>query len=214
MVDGTHSKRWHSKYYDKVGYSLSARNNIVLKPGWPTPGPDYRLIDLDTCDWAMRTPERLRMSSFNCNKPTTHGYTVAINGLHTAKLYAHHSGASRSDYGDADTISSYTLWMYMPVEQGEYLKEIWAIKTSASGTVALMFLTSHERGFIFGGIILHPIIQLQFHCTYATTNGSELLVVRESHSWRTLEVVLSLSSLLRSDFEVFFDKSSIKTLVR
>ncbi|CRK19048.1 hypothetical protein BN1708_012501 [Verticillium longisporum] len=163
--------------------SPSARNNIVLGPGWPTPGPDYRLIDLDTCDFAMGTPERLRMSSFDCNKPTTHGYSAAINGLHIAKLYAHHSGASRSDFGDVDAVSSSTLWMYMPVEQDEYLKEIWAIKTSASRTVALMFLTSHERGVIFGGYILHPKIQLQFHCIYATTNHASRIYF---HDWDPL----------------------------
>ncbi|KAI0434048.1 hypothetical protein F5Y09DRAFT_328644 [Xylaria sp. FL1042] len=150
---------------------LSARNDVVPRQGWPTPGLDCRLIDLDACDIAEATPDCLRMMSFDCNKPTTDGYSAAICGLHVAKLYTHHSGTTSTNfYRDMDGVSSSMLWMYMPVDQDEYLKEIWAIKASGSGFTALLLFISYERAVIFGSYILHPNVRLQLHRVYVTTN--------------------------------------------
>lgn len=78
------------------------------------------------------------MNFFDCNKPGTEGYSAAILGLHISKLCAHHPGINKGFYEEADTVSSSMLWIHMPMDDDEYLAEVWAIRHTRSGFVALM----------------------------------------------------------------------------
>ncbi|KAI0490551.1 hypothetical protein F4859DRAFT_520317 [Xylaria cf. heliscus] len=152
------------------GDTLSIRNGAVPGRGWPTPGLDCRLIDLDACDRTGTALDSLRMTYFDCNKPTIDGYSAAICGFHIAKLYAHHTDTSANFYKDIDDIDDDILWMYMPIDQDEYLSEIWAITAPDSiCLIALLPLTSHDRGVVFGNYY-YPETPLRFQLVDATTN--------------------------------------------
>ncbi|KAI1820331.1 hypothetical protein F4861DRAFT_73742 [Xylaria intraflava] len=144
---------------------LSTWNDAVPRQGWPTPGLDCRLIDLDECGIAKATPNNLRMTSFDCNKPMIDGYSAGICGFYIAKLHSHHSGTSTNFYRDIDGLSRSILWMYMPVDQDEYLTEIWALYPSGPGFTALLFLTSRERAIMFGNYTLDPILRRVYTAT-------------------------------------------------
>ncbi|POR35542.1 Uncharacterized protein TPAR_04278 [Tolypocladium paradoxum] len=123
-------------------------SSAVPGHGWPTPELACRLIDLETCHLARGEPNGLRMSFFDCNKPSTEGYSAAICGLHISKLYAHHPGTNSSFYEELDNVSSSMLWIYMPIDQDEYLADVWAIRHAHSGFIALMI----GSGSLYRGI--------------------------------------------------------------
>lgn len=84
-------------------------------------------------------PGRMRMSSFDCNMEGTKGYFAAICGLHSSKLYADHPGAEVPCRGELDGVLGGMLWAYMPIDLGEYLEEIWAVRHPFFfGCIALM----------------------------------------------------------------------------
>ena len=79
------------------------------------------------------------MSAVECNMPGIEGYGVALNLFSPAGLYAHHGGIDPRLRQKFDCISSEIgfHWLYMPVDQGEYLRELWAL-TDAGAIQALM----------------------------------------------------------------------------
>lgn len=98
--------------------------------GWAIPGPDRTLIDLQKGRIAPKVTESLRMSFLDCNKPGTDGYAAAIEGLHLMKLVAHRSGGD-SDFYDTlhgPAMPGSVVWMYLPLNPGETVREISAIR--------------------------------------------------------------------------------------
>lgn len=138
--------------------------------GWPTPRLVCKLLDLDTCDAAKNSSKNLRMSSLDCNAPLTSGYSAAISGFRISKMYAHRWDTSASFYSDLDSSSNFTLWMYMPVDENEYLSQIWVIRHPDDGLIGLMFRTNQDRKVLFGRWIVHPKFRIQYHLVYSTTN--------------------------------------------
>ncbi|KAK1772530.1 hypothetical protein QBC33DRAFT_13986 [Phialemonium atrogriseum] len=118
--------------------STSKCDSTATPPGWPTPGLACRVIYLETCKIARGEINGLRMSFFDCNRPGTEGYSAAICGFHLSKLYAHHSATCTRFYEELDTVCSDMLWVYMPIDQDEYLKEVWVIRHPGAGFLALM----------------------------------------------------------------------------
>lgn len=111
-------------------------------PGWPTPGLTCRVMDLDKCKSAQGTLNGLRMSFFDCNRPDIEGYSAAICGFHISKLYANHPGTPARLYEELDSAYSDLIWLYMPIDQGECLEEIWGICAGA-GLLAFMVRLSN-----------------------------------------------------------------------
>ncbi len=65
------------------------------------------------------------MSFFECNAPHTTGYSVATDGVSTATVHAHHQNADLSFYKDVDSFFDHSIvWIYMPIDQGEYVTKI------------------------------------------------------------------------------------------
>lgn len=98
--------------------------------GWAIPGPDRTLIDLQKGRTAPRVPESLRMSFLDFNKPGTDGYAAAIEGLHLMKLVAHRRGGD-TDFYDAlhgPAMPGPMVWMYLPLNPGETVREIWTTR--------------------------------------------------------------------------------------
>lgn len=108
--------------------------------GWAIRGPERTLINLQKCRIEPELSRPLRMSFFDCNRPGTDGYAAAMKGFHLLKLVAHHSGGDISFYKDLDNAVMPVMWMYMPLNPGETVKEISAIRLF-SKFVALLVRT-------------------------------------------------------------------------
>lgn len=59
------------------------------------------------------------MCYFDCNAPRTAGYSVATDGMKVGSIHAHRQDDDVSFY-----VESALDWIYMPVDEGEYLVEI------------------------------------------------------------------------------------------
>lgn len=67
------------------------------------------------------------MDYFDCNAAGTTGYSVATDGMGIVKIHAHRQGHDSVHlYKDTldDLASNSLFWIYMPLDQGEYLTEI------------------------------------------------------------------------------------------
>lgn len=98
--------------------------------GWAIPGPDRTLIDLEKGRIAPKVPESLRMSFLSFNKPGTDGYAAAIEGFHLMKLVAHRPGGDTDFYNtlQGTAMPRPTVWMYLPLNPRETVREISAIR--------------------------------------------------------------------------------------
>ncbi|KAF5651316.1 hypothetical protein F25303_4145 [Fusarium sp. NRRL 25303] len=95
-------------------------NNYV---SWADPSHPENVIDIMTLEPIDVVPERLRMVSFVCNASGTTGYTAVTSGTSVAMIHAHgHDDISL--YADMDTAYPRAFFMYMPLDDGEYVTEI------------------------------------------------------------------------------------------
>jgi hypothetical protein len=65
------------------------------------------------------------MRYFFCNAPGTIGYSVTMSSGIIMAIYAHKRDEDVQFYQDVSVGNPSLLWMYMPVEQGEYVTEIY-----------------------------------------------------------------------------------------
>ena len=78
------------------------------------------------------------MDAVHCNTPTTTGYSVALSGYaDVLRLYSHSTGTTVDWYEELEGNPS-VAWMYMPVDQGEFLTEMWIIKSPNAGFTAFI----------------------------------------------------------------------------
>ena len=92
---------------------------------WPIPAPAATIIDLATLQHPHREPDGLRMSFIECNASHITGYSVATNGVSTATLHAHSQNMDLTFYKEVDSFFGWSMvWIYMPIDQGEYVTEI------------------------------------------------------------------------------------------
>ena len=61
------------------------------------------------------------MQYFDCNAPGTTGYSVATDGVSIFHIQAHHLDDDVRFYKD---VGPELEWIYMPLDEGEYLIEI------------------------------------------------------------------------------------------
>ncbi|KJZ72249.1 hypothetical protein HIM_08391 [Hirsutella minnesotensis 3608] len=159
--------------------SMAASSPPLPVYGWPTPQLVCKVIDLDTCEIAKNSSGSLRMSSLDCNAQLTTGYSVAISGFRISKICAHRWDTSASLHNDLDSSSNCTLWMYMPIDENEFLSQIWAIRHPECGLAGLMFRTNLDRKVLFGRYIVHPKFRIQSHLIYSTTNSPSRIYFNE-----------------------------------
>ena len=63
------------------------------------------------------------MARIECNSPSTRGYSVAAVGDGVCFIHAHGEGDANPDYDRFGSRVSH--WIYMPINPGEYVEEIW-----------------------------------------------------------------------------------------
>jgi hypothetical protein len=92
---------------------------------WAAPAylTEYEIIDLATICRPRQYPKRLRMHYFDCNAPGAAGYSVATDGVKIITIHAHGLDEVQF-YEDVDSSFQFVFWIYMSVDQGEYVTEI------------------------------------------------------------------------------------------
>ncbi|KAI1413244.1 hypothetical protein F5Y13DRAFT_179711 [Hypoxylon sp. FL1857] len=96
-----------------------------------------------------------RMSFFECNAPDLTGYCVAITKERVIAIHSHREGTDLSFYEDLMAAGRSILWVYMPIEDGEYVTGIGKFKhihrtDPSKRDIGLTFTTSRERTSVFG----------------------------------------------------------------
>ena len=91
---------------------------------WANPQHPTEMIDLATLGPPQELPKRLQMHYFDCNAPGTTGYTLATNGFSIAMIHAHKLHNDTQFYKEIDASFSRLFFIYMPLDEGEYITEI------------------------------------------------------------------------------------------
>ncbi|CAF3458625.1 unnamed protein product [Fusarium graminearum] len=120
--------------------------------GWSNPEHPNDVIDITTFDRVNSFPERLRMSFFNCNADGTTGYTVVTSGASVSMIHAHEND-DIGFYEDMDYAYPRDFFIYMPLDNGEFVTEICRRYARAGGNLisaCLVFITNKGRSTLFG----------------------------------------------------------------
>ncbi|KAF5124181.1 hypothetical protein E5D57_012109 [Metarhizium anisopliae] len=140
------------------GMEQDATDGSIRGPAWPEPATECKVIDLEGLKISTFPPRGLRMSHVEFNTPHVQGYFIAIFRRQVIKLQAHRQTASRHFYHDADIICKDLTWIYMPVDPGEYVKEIGILRctlrppSQLHWPTTLMLVTNRGRAKILGKI--------------------------------------------------------------
>lgn len=114
------------------------RTLLAPSYNYPRPGLSCTVKNIKIYETPSAVTRPLRMKFIECNKPGIEGYSVGLCGFHISKLCAHYTGAKTPFYDELDKVSNVTLWIHMPIDQDEYLMELWMIWHRGPGCVALI----------------------------------------------------------------------------
>lgn len=91
---------------------------------------------------ALMNIHSLNMVPLKCNDPMVTGYSACYLG-HIRTLHAHVKGDDLGFYKRFDAYQSHGVCIYMPLDPGELLTEIWLRRDSAFMGVILAVGASH-----------------------------------------------------------------------
>ncbi|KEY63892.1 hypothetical protein S7711_10173, partial [Stachybotrys chartarum IBT 7711] len=95
--------------------------------------------------FSLNIHQPLRMGSLVCNDPSTVAYSVLWHrGI--SMIHAHTAKDDLSFY----KLWPEGLWVYMPLEKNEVIRELWQRRSPLTRRRGLMLITSMERTFIAG----------------------------------------------------------------
>ncbi|VUC36974.1 unnamed protein product, partial [Clonostachys rosea] len=111
---------------------------------WPAPQSqpsNLRLWSLDECTY------QTRMTYLDLNKPSTRGYSICWY-YDLMAICPLNSDGDKPNYQAWDIDRPKTIWVYLPIDQGEMIVELW--KAVAENATVLVFVTSHGRTLTLG----------------------------------------------------------------
>ena len=113
------------------------------------------------------------MHYFDCNASGIKGYSVALNRSGISMIHTHHDTNATTIYRDTLSQNNSLVWMYMPIDDGEVLVQIY--KATGSGRAAIMvrallllsgpsnhaqFVTNQGRCVRFGAFCSIPVASI------------------------------------------------------
>ncbi|KAI1821607.1 hypothetical protein F4861DRAFT_518075 [Xylaria intraflava] len=158
-----------------------AISELATNIAWLTPEPRPDLIRLRPISAFPRT--HLRMASTVCNDPRTTAYSASWL-FHVFHLHAHIDGED-SKYNSVTLPSAkHMIWLYMPINKGEYISQIWkrAAPIIHNHDLALLMVTNKGRTMMLGA-------QLRYHwapCNWTllySSDGSASRIFFEACPW-------------------------------
>ncbi|CAD6456659.1 127314ca-dd94-4fbc-9c12-f5e5b2e313b3 [Sclerotinia trifoliorum] len=121
---------------------------------WPVRAPNVSIVDLSSLQAPLEEPKGLRMSFFECNSAFTTGYSLATNGVSIATVHTHNEELDLTFHEEVDSFFGRSMvWIYMPVDDGEYVTEIcrrFGFRHIRPNSLGLMFTTNRQRTTLFG----------------------------------------------------------------
>jgi hypothetical protein len=121
--------------------------------GWANPEHPDEVIDITTFDQVISFPDRLLMTSFNCNANGTTGYTAVTGGSSVAMIHAHEND-STGFYTDMDAAYPHGFFIYMPLDDGEFVTEICRRYALAAGNRISACLVVRYQSVAFWRVIV------------------------------------------------------------
>ncbi|OBS24145.1 hypothetical protein FPOA_04692 [Fusarium poae] len=123
----------------------------------------------------------VRMASFDCNAEGITGYTVVTDGHRTATVHAHRSGEKAKFYDEIDYSWPCGFFIYMPLDEGEYLAEICRHhgkdpNSDEKGSGSLVFVTNKGRAILFGAALSLVDITAFHKLATLSPNGSQIYI--------------------------------------
>ncbi|KAI1209198.1 uncharacterized protein F4807DRAFT_467816 [Annulohypoxylon truncatum] len=94
-----------------------------------------------------------QMESFDCNASRIIGYSAAVTDNGVVAIYSHYRDSDFSMYSEVNPLFP-VRWIYMPIDQGEFVTEICRFVGSTMmrpRPYGLTFTTNHGRTTVFGG---------------------------------------------------------------
>ncbi|KAH7255279.1 uncharacterized protein BKA55DRAFT_688295 [Fusarium redolens] len=140
------------KLRDILIYNEAIPDDTSNYVGWANPEHPNDVIDITTFDQVNSFPERLQMTFFNCNTNGITGYTAVTGGSSVAMIHAHEND-STGFYADVDAAYPRGFFIHMPLDDGEFVTEIYRRYALAAGnriSVCLVFITNKGRNTLFG----------------------------------------------------------------
>ncbi|KAI1115064.1 hypothetical protein F5Y14DRAFT_144337 [Nemania sp. NC0429] len=115
---------------------------------WLTPEPRPDRIRFHS--FTSECPTQLQMTSFICNDARTTAYS-ACWGWPILDLRAHTTdGEDEAPYNEAVMRRKNTVWLYMPVDEGEFISQIWKRSRQLTRELALLIVTNRDRVLLLG----------------------------------------------------------------
>lgn len=113
------------KVREILGASEPGRCDPLSELLWraPLPSPPD-VVSLLTLNAPTEYQHRRRMEFFECNHPDAVGYLVACNGYAVCGVAVHKRGENPGANLYEELRDRYPHWMYMPVDEGEYITHI------------------------------------------------------------------------------------------
>lgn len=97
---------------------------------------------------------------FDCNEPTVVGYSVCWAGSIITIRTHRNVGEQSTFYKDLDICHSRAVWVYMPVEDGERISEIWVRDGEQRVHMGIMLRTDRGRHTMIA-LAMSPRLRMQ-----------------------------------------------------
>ncbi|KAI1173459.1 hypothetical protein F4777DRAFT_449369 [Nemania sp. FL0916] len=142
-TDGIKIRRFECVPEDEV-------NHLAKTVLWLT--PENRPDLLRFCPFTRRppfTPPEFRMTSLICNGPKTTAYSACWSSclLH---LRAHTIDENLTSCNSCSARAKDALWLYMPMDEGEYISQIWKRYRQLPRELAILIVSNKGRVALFG----------------------------------------------------------------
>lgn len=110
------------------------------------------------------------MDVFHCSQDTL-GYSGAIPCFSAAKLHAHRDDGKDAEgfYQEIVSACESVVWIYMPMDKGEFIQQVWAVRSIHGVYMALMLLSNRGRAALFGTYFKAQLVQ--FCRIFAASTG-------------------------------------------
>ncbi|KAI0433509.1 hypothetical protein F5Y09DRAFT_298597 [Xylaria sp. FL1042] len=120
-------------------------SRLAENVAWHTPEHRPELIRFHSLN--STSPAQLRMTTILCNSPYTTAYSASWDWSILC-LHAHNADKNLAFYDNVQTKNA--LWLYMPIDKGEYISQIWKRFRRLARELALLIITNKGRVMMLG----------------------------------------------------------------
>lgn len=129
-----------------TGQVISKKPHAVL---WAVPQPPTKQIRFHRPRHPTIATRLSRMVPVHCNHPNTTGYSICWD-IRILATHAHKTNEDLAFYTSDMVKQERAVWIYIPIDHGDSIAEIWERSRRLDRELALTFITSQGRFCLFG----------------------------------------------------------------